>query len=132
MPGARVLPPVLGRLLNATFWLAIRVPLQILLTLWTTRLILEAIGADQSGAYGFAWNFGFLQFLFEFGASSALQRKISDAYTRDDRDGVKSRHRQRYELLRGGRDSPGPRHYWPSPTSRSLTLSSRARAPRTI
>jgi O-antigen/teichoic acid export membrane protein len=88
MTGTRVLPPVLGRLLSGTFWLALRVPIQVLTTLWTTRLVLEAIGADQSGAYGFAWNLGFLQFLFEFGASSALQRKISDAYTRGDRDGV--------------------------------------------
>jgi O-antigen/teichoic acid export membrane protein len=84
----RTLPPVLGRLLSGTFWLALRVPLQVLFTLWTTRLILEAIGSSESGAYAFAWNFGFLQFLFEFGASSALQRQISDAYTRGDRDGV--------------------------------------------
>jgi Na+-driven multidrug efflux pump len=31
---------------------------------------------------------GFFQFLFEFGASSALQRQISDAWTRGDRAGV--------------------------------------------
>ena len=40
------------------------------------------------GAYGFAWGFGFFQFLFEFGMSSALQRQISDAWTRGDRAGV--------------------------------------------
>ena len=81
-------PPVLGRLLSGTFWLALRVPLQVVFSLWTTRLILQAIGPVENGAYGFAWGFGFFQFLFEFGASSALQRQISDAWTRGDRDGV--------------------------------------------
>jgi len=51
-------------------------------------LVLEAIGPEQSGAYRFAWGFGFFQFLFEFGASSALQRQISDAWTRGDKGGV--------------------------------------------
>ncbi len=82
------LPPVLGRLLKGTFWLALRVPLQAIFSLWSVRLVLEAIGPDESGAYGFAWGFGFFQFLFEFGASSALQRQISEAWTRGDRDGV--------------------------------------------
>jgi len=86
--GALALPPVLGRLLSGTFWLALRVPLQVVLSLWTTRLIVEAIGEREFGAYGFAWGFGFVQFLFEFGASSALQRSISDAWTRGDREGV--------------------------------------------
>jgi len=86
--GARALPPVLGRLLSGTFWLALRVPLQIVLSLWTSRLIVDAIGDRAFGAYGFAWGFGFVQFLFEFGASSALQRAISDAWTRGDREGV--------------------------------------------
>ncbi len=81
-------PPVLGRLLSGTFWLELRVPLQVDFSLWTTRLILQAIGPVENGAYGFAWGFGFFQFLFEFGASSALQRQISDAWTRGDRDGV--------------------------------------------
>ncbi|MDR3633492.1 MAG: MATE family efflux transporter [Isosphaeraceae bacterium] len=84
----RALPPVLGRLLSGTFWLALRTPLQAVCTLWTTRLILQAIGPDQMGAYKFAWGFGFFQFLFEFGISSALQRQISDSWTRDDREGV--------------------------------------------
>jgi hypothetical protein len=44
MSGTRMLPPVLGRLLSGTFWLALRVPLQIVFSLWATRLILEAIG----------------------------------------------------------------------------------------
>jgi O-antigen/teichoic acid export membrane protein len=87
-PGARVLPPILGRLLSGTFWLALRVPLQAVFALWTTRLVLESVGDVQWGAYRFAWGFGFFQFLFEFGASSALQRQISDAWTRGDRDGV--------------------------------------------
>src|SRR5437764_490691 len=59
----RSLPPVLGRLLSGTFWLALRVPLQVVFSLWTIRLVLEAIGADDSGAYRFAWGFGFFQFL---------------------------------------------------------------------
>jgi O-antigen/teichoic acid export membrane protein len=88
MSHARSLPPVLSRLLSGTFWLALRVPLQIVFALWTTRLVLQAIGPVANGAYGFAWGFGFFQFLFEFGASSALQRQISDAWTRGDREGV--------------------------------------------
>ena len=74
----RPLPPVLGRLLSGTFWLALRVPLQAVFSLWTTRLILQAIGPKENGAYVFAWGFGFFQFLFEFGISSALQRQISE------------------------------------------------------
>ena len=72
---ARALPPVLGRLLSGTFWLALRVPIQVVLALWTTRLVLQAIGPGFSGAYKFAWGFGFFQMLFEFGISSALQRR---------------------------------------------------------
>jgi Na+-driven multidrug efflux pump len=88
MSGTTPLPPVLRRLLSGTFWLALRVPLQVVFALWTTRLILQAIGPVENGAYGFAWGFGFFQFLFEFGASSALQRQISDAWTHGDRQGV--------------------------------------------
>src|SRR5262249_60054890 len=84
----RSFPPVLGRLLTGTFWLALRVPLQIVFSLCATRLVLETIGDEQWGAYRFAWGFGFFQFLFEFGISSALQRQISDAWTRGDRAGV--------------------------------------------
>ena len=86
--GTRALPPVLGRLLSGTFWLALRVPLQVIFALWTTRLVLQAIGPGFSGAYKFAWGFGFFQMLFEFGISSALQRQISDSWTRGDRQGV--------------------------------------------
>jgi O-antigen/teichoic acid export membrane protein len=88
MSGNRAQPPVLGRLLSGTFWLALRVPLQVLFSLWTTRFVLQAIGPLENGAYTFAWGFGFFQFLFEFGASSALQRQISDAWTRGDRESV--------------------------------------------
>ena len=87
-PGSRAMPPVLGRLLSGTFWLALRVPLQVIFALWTTRLVLQAIGPGFSGAYKFAWGFGFFQMLFEFGISSALQRQISDSWTRGDRQGV--------------------------------------------
>jgi O-antigen/teichoic acid export membrane protein len=87
-PSPRALPPVLSRLLSGTFWLAVRVPLQVVFSFWTTRLILQALGPFENGAYGFAWGFGFFQFLFEFGASSALQRQISEAWTRGDRQGV--------------------------------------------
>jgi Na+-driven multidrug efflux pump len=68
--------------------LGARVPLQVVFSFWTTRLILQTIGPVENGAYAFAWGFGFFQFLFEFGASSALQRTISEAWTRDDHDGV--------------------------------------------
>jgi O-antigen/teichoic acid export membrane protein len=81
------MPPVLSRLFSGTLWLALRIPLQILFSLWTIPLIFRAIG-DNSGAYGFAWGFGFFQMLFEFGMSSALQRQVTDRWTRGDRDGV--------------------------------------------
>ena len=42
----------------------------------------------MAGAYGFAWGFGFFQMLFEFGMSSALQRQVSDHWTRGQRQGV--------------------------------------------
>jgi Na+-driven multidrug efflux pump len=86
---ARGLPPVLGRLLTGTFWLALRTPLQAVFAFWRVPLILEAIGEDLYGAFGFAWGFGFLQFLFEFGMSSALQRQVSERWTRGDREGVR-------------------------------------------
>ncbi len=87
-PTPRALPPVLGRLLSGTFWLALRVPLQIVFSLWTTRLILETVGTNDLGAYDFAWNFGFLQMLLEFGVSSALQRQVSECWTKGDKEGV--------------------------------------------
>lgn len=87
-PNSRALPPVLGRLVSGTIWTALRTPLQVVIIFWSTRLILQAIGKDQMGAYLFAWGFGFLQFLLEFGISSALQRQISERWTRGDHAGV--------------------------------------------
>ncbi len=85
---ARVLPPVLGRLLRGTFWMALRTPLQAIFALWTVPLILDTVGEPAYGAFGFAWGFGFLQFLLEFGMSSALNRQVAEAWTRDDRPAV--------------------------------------------
>ncbi len=82
------MPPVLAKLLSGSFWLALRSPLQAVLALWSVPLTVAAIGPDQFGAYGFAWGFGFLQFLLEFGMSSALQRQVSEAWTRGDRAAV--------------------------------------------
>ena len=87
-PGARKLPPVLGRLVSGTFWMALRTPIQAVLSLWTIRLIIQAIDKDMGGAYAFAWGFGFFQMLFELGMSSALQRQVSENYTKGDRAGV--------------------------------------------
>jgi O-antigen/teichoic acid export membrane protein len=89
MAGGRTLPPVLGRLQSAMFWLVLQVPLQILFSFWSLRLIVEAIGPEQSGAYRFAFGLGFFQLLFEFGAGSALQRQISDAWARGDGAGIR-------------------------------------------
>jgi O-antigen/teichoic acid export membrane protein len=86
--GARLLPPVLGRLLSGSLWVVLRTPLQALLAFWSVRLVLQAIGKDATGAYYFAWAFGFIQFLLEFGMSSALQHQVSEAWTQGDRDGV--------------------------------------------
>jgi O-antigen/teichoic acid export membrane protein len=51
-------------------------------------LVQRYIGESLNGAYLFAWSFGFFQFLLEFGMSSALQREVSDTWTRGDRAGV--------------------------------------------
>src|SRR3954454_5189319 len=85
--GPRGMPPVLGRLLRGTFWLAVRTPLQVLFAFWSIPLTIGAIG-DLYGAYGFAWGFGFFQMLLEFGMGSALQRQVSETWTRGDRRGV--------------------------------------------
>src|SRR4051812_13858910 len=82
------MPPVLGRLLSGTFWLALRTPLQAVFAFFSIPLIIRAIGPDASGAYAFAWGFGFFQFLFEFGMSASLQRQVSETWTRGDRAGV--------------------------------------------
>ena len=44
--------------------------------------------AEANGAYVFAWGFGFIQLLLEFGMGTALQRQMTVAWTRGDRDGV--------------------------------------------
>ena len=41
--------PLLGRLLGGTSWLAIQFLLQIVLSLWAVRLIVEAVGPDRAG-----------------------------------------------------------------------------------
>ncbi len=74
--------------MRGTVWLAIKSPLQILVAFWSIPLIQQYIGQDLNGAYVFAWGFGFVQFLLEFGMSSALQRQVSDYWTRGDRAGV--------------------------------------------
>jgi O-antigen/teichoic acid export membrane protein len=85
---AAAMPPVLGRLMRGTFFLALKTPLQALIALVSIPLVQRYIGEGANGAYVFAWNFGFFQFLLEFGMSSALQREVSDAWTRGDRKGV--------------------------------------------
>jgi hypothetical protein len=87
-PGQRKLPPVVGRLLSGSFWLALRTPIQAIVSLWTIPLIVQAVDIGGSAAYFFAWGFGFFQMLLEFGMSSALQRQVSETWTRGDRDGV--------------------------------------------
>jgi O-antigen/teichoic acid export membrane protein len=89
-PGA---PPsssssTLGRVMRGTFWLALKSPVAIVIALWSIPLTQEYIGKEANGAYVFAWGFGYIQFLLEFGMASALQKQMVDAYTRGDRDGV--------------------------------------------
>ncbi|MEW4566712.1 oligosaccharide flippase family protein [Tautonia sp. JC769] len=85
---ARPLPPILGKLLSGTFWLALRTPLQALTAFWSVPLMIGAFGQGDFGAYRFAWGLGFFQLLLELGMSSALQREVSDRWTRGDRAGV--------------------------------------------
>jgi O-antigen/teichoic acid export membrane protein len=75
-------------LLRGTFWLALKTPLQIVIAFWSIPLVLHHLQKDRNGAYVAAWGFAFLQFLLEFGMSSALQRQVSDAWTRRDRGAV--------------------------------------------
>ncbi len=78
----------LSRMMRGTFWLALKTPVAIVVALWSIPLTQQYIGASANGAYVFAWGFGFLQFVLEFGMASALQRQMVDAWTRGDRDGV--------------------------------------------
>ena len=81
-------PSILGRVMQGTFWLALKTPVQVVIALWSIPLTQRYIGFNANGDYGFAWSFGFLQFLLEFGMGSALQKQMVAAYTRGDRDGV--------------------------------------------
>jgi O-antigen/teichoic acid export membrane protein len=74
--------------MHGTFWLALKMPVQILIALWSIPLTQKYIGPEANGDYVFAWGFGYIQFILEFGMGSALQRQMVDAYTRGDRDGV--------------------------------------------
>lgn len=85
----RTMAPILNRLWRGTFWLALKSPLQVVIAFWSVPVIQHAIGAEANGAYVFAWGFGFIQLLLEFGMGSALQRQVSHAWTSGDRDGVK-------------------------------------------
>lgn len=85
---AGTLPPVLGRLMRGTFFLALKTPLQAAIALVSIPLVQRYVGPTLNGAYVFAWGFGFFQFLLEFGMSSALQREVADTWTRGDRAGV--------------------------------------------
>ena len=90
-PGAGVsaaLPSVLGRLASGTFWVALRIPINAAIGFLTIPLIVGAIGEELNGAYQFAWGFGFFQVLLEFGMSSALSRRISEAWTQRDHEAV--------------------------------------------
>jgi O-antigen/teichoic acid export membrane protein len=81
-------PSILGRVMHGTFWLALKTPVSMIIALWSMPLTQKYIGFNAYGDYGFAWGFGFIQFVLEFGMGSALQRQMVDAYTRGDRDGV--------------------------------------------
>ncbi len=74
--------------MRGTFWLALKTPVQVVIALWSIPLTQKYIGPDANGDYVFAWGFGYIQFLLEFGMGSALQKQMVDAYTRGDRDGV--------------------------------------------
>jgi O-antigen/teichoic acid export membrane protein len=75
-------------MLRGTFWFGTKTVVQIVAAFWTIPLIVHAIGPDANGAYNFAWGFGFIQFLLEFGMGSAIQRQISQSWTRGDRAAV--------------------------------------------
>ena len=81
-------PTFLSRVLHGTFWLALKTPVSVVIALWSLPLTQRYIGDDAYGDYSFAWSFGFLQFVLEFGMGSALQRQMVAAYARGDRDGV--------------------------------------------
>ena len=79
---------MLGRVLRGTFWLALKTPVAVVIALWSIPLTQKYIGYTANDGYLFAWGFGYIQFLLEFGMGSALQRQMVDAYARGDREGV--------------------------------------------
>ena len=81
-------PPVMSRLLSGTFWLALKTPVSMVIALGSVPLTIRYVGAVSYGDYLFAWNYGFVQALLEFGMGSALQKQMSDAWARDDRAAV--------------------------------------------
>ncbi len=82
------LPPVLNRLMRGTFFLALKTPMQVAFAFISIPMVQHYIGDGMNGAFLFAWGFGFFQFLLEFGMGSALQRQVSDTWTRGDREGI--------------------------------------------
>ena len=80
--------PILSRLMRGTFWFALKTPVAIIIALWSIPLTQKYIGFVQNDAYQFAWGFGFIQVVLEFGMSSALQKQMVDSWTRGDRAGV--------------------------------------------
>ncbi len=87
-PAAAPLSSTLSRMIRGTFWLALKTPVSVVIALWSVPLTQEYIGYRNNDAYLFAWGFGYIQFLLEFGMGSSLQRQMVDAYSRGDRDGV--------------------------------------------
>ncbi len=81
-------PPILNRLMRGTFWLALKTPVSMIIALWSIPLTQRYIGFEQNDAYLFAWGFGFVQLVLEFGMSSTLQKQMVDAWARGDREGV--------------------------------------------
>jgi len=69
-------------------WIALKFPLQVIIAFWTVPLIQHAIGPEANGAYVFAWGFGFIQLLLEFGMGAALSRQVSSAWARNDPSAV--------------------------------------------
>jgi O-antigen/teichoic acid export membrane protein len=82
------MPPVLNRLLRGSFFLALKTPMAVALAFISIPLTQRYIGVPMNSAYQWAWGFGFFQSLLEFGMSSALQRNVTDSWTRGDRDAV--------------------------------------------
>ena len=63
--------------MRGTFWLALKTPVQVVIALWSIPLTQKYIGPVANGDYVFAWGFGYIQFLLEFGMGSALRHRIA-------------------------------------------------------